>query len=189
MTPTDAWSCVPAARAYANRREPAVLPLRTKRKAEAQPRVAIRVTCRYDLSSSRVFNAWLDAEFAGSWLFATASQPMAHVEIDGRPGGSFCLIDRQAGKDIAYTGRYVEIIPHRDLVFTLSMAPHPDVITRVSVAIAPRVKGCVLSLVHKNVPHDHANYVEGRWTGILYGLGVTLDSLSPQQSTTMRSEP
>ena len=88
------------------------------------------------------------------------------------------MVDRQAGKDIAYTGRYVAIIPHRDLVFTLSMAPHSNVITRVTVAIAPRAKGCVLSLVHENVPQDQADYVEGRWTGILYGLGVTLDSLS-----------
>src|SRR4249920_3508239 len=110
MPPTNLWSCVPAARACANRVGPAVLPLRTKRKrAEAQPRVAIRVTRRYELSSSRVFNAWLDAECAGRWLFATASQPMAHVAIDGRAGGSFCLVDRQADKDIAYTGRYVEI--------------------------------------------------------------------------------
>jgi len=179
MPPTDLWSCVPAARAYANRVGPATLPLKTKRKrAEAQPRVAIRITRRYDLPPSRVFNAWLDAECAGRWLFATASQPMAHVEIDGRAGGSFCLVDRQAGKDIAYTGRYVEIIPHRELVFTLSMAPHSNVITRVTVAIAPRAKGCALSLLHENVPLDHANYVEGRWTGILYGLGVTLHSLS-----------
>ena len=31
-----------------------------------------------------------------------------------------------------------------DLVFTLSMAPHSNVITRVTVAIAPRAKGCTL---------------------------------------------
>jgi len=125
-----------------------------------------------------VFNAWLDAEFAGRWLFATASQPMAHVEIDGRAGGSFCLVERQGDRDIAYTGRYVEIVPDRNLAFTLSMAPHLNVVTRVRVAIAPRAKGCALSLVHENVPQGRANYVEGRWTGILYGLGVTLDSLS-----------
>ena len=103
---------------------------------------------------------------------------MAHVEIDGRAGGSFCLVERQGGKDIAYTGRYVEIVPDRDLAFTLSMAPHSNVITRVTVSIAPRAKGCALSLVHENVPQGRANYFEGRWTGILYGLGVTLDSLS-----------
>jgi uncharacterized protein YndB with AHSA1/START domain len=155
------------------------LPLWTKGiRSEAQPHVAIRVTHRYDVSSSRVFDAWLDAEVAGRWLFATASQPMAHVEIDGRAGGSFCFVDRQAGKDIAYTGQYVEIVPDRRLVFTLSMAPHSNVITRVTVAIAPRAKGCALSLAHENVPQGRANYVEGRWTGILYGLGVTLDLLS-----------
>jgi hypothetical protein len=33
-------------------------------------------------------------------------------------------------------------------------------------------------LVHENVPRDRASYLEERWTGILYGLGVTLDSAS-----------
>ena len=73
-------------------------------------------------------------------------------------------------------GEYVEIIPDRRLVFTLTMAPQPDVITRVAVAFAPVAKGCMLELTHENIPRPHAGYVEGRWTGILYGLGVTLDS-------------
>ena len=115
---------------------------------------------------------------------ACACEAMLHVagtgriEIDGRAGGSFRFVDRQAGETIEYTGRYVEIVPERRLVFTLSMEPHPNVITRVTVAIAPLAKGCVLKLTHDNVPRSHASYVEGRWTGILYGLGVTLDSIS-----------
>jgi len=28
------------------------------------------------------------------------------------------------------------------------------------------------------VPQEHASQIEGRWIGILYGLGVTLDSAS-----------
>jgi uncharacterized protein YndB with AHSA1/START domain len=111
-------------------------------------------------------------------LFATASQPMAHVEIDGRVGGSFCFVERQAGETARYMGQYVEIVPDRRLVFTLSMEPHPDVITQVTVAIAPLAKGCALKLTHENLPRAHASYVEGRWTGILYGLGMTLDSVS-----------
>ena len=162
-----------------NRIESAAAPRRNKeQRSEAQPHAAIRVTDRYDVPPARAFYAWLDPEVAGRWLFATASQPIADVEIDGLVGGSFCFVDRQAGETIEYTGRYVEIVPERRLVFTLSMEPHPNVITRVTVAIAPLAKGCVLKLTHDNVPRSQASYVEGRWTGILYGLGVTLDSIS-----------
>jgi uncharacterized protein YndB with AHSA1/START domain len=159
--------------------ESGAVPRRNKEKrSEAHPRAAISVTHRYGVPPARAFDAWLDPEVAGRWLFATASQPIAQVEIDRRIGGSFCFVDRQGGETIEYTGRYVEIVPDRRLVFTLSMDPHPNAITRVTIAIAPRAKGCVLTLTHENVPRSDANYVEGRWTGILYGLGVTLDSIS-----------
>ena len=39
-------------------------------------------------------------------------------------------------------------------------------------------KGCVLTLTHENVLHDNAEHIEDRWTGILYGLGVTLYTAS-----------
>jgi len=140
------------------------------------PRVTIRVKHLYGASPRRAFGAWLDPQIAGRWLFATASQPMANVEIDGRAGGSFCFVERRAGETARYMGQYVEIIPDRRLVFTLSMAPQADVITQVAVTIVPVAKGCMLDLTHENIPRPHAGYVKGRWTGILYGLGVTLDS-------------
>ncbi len=156
---------------------PATSPRHNKAaRSGVEPRVTIRVTHRYDASPTRAFGAWLDPQVAGRWLFATASQPMAGVEIDGRVDGAFCFAERRAGDTAKYVGRYVEIIPDRRLVFTLSMAPLPAVITRVAVSIAPVAKGCMLELTHENIPRPHADYVEGRWTGILYGLGVTLDS-------------
>jgi uncharacterized protein YndB with AHSA1/START domain len=177
--PPGEWTRAPGVRGRTNGVESAVLLRRNKEKrSDAQPRATIRVTQRYGVSPSRAFDAWLDPEVAGRWLFATASQPIADVQIDGRIGGSFCFVDRQVGETTQYTGRYVEIVPARRLVFTLSMEPHPNVITRVTVAIAPLAKGCVLKLTHENMPRSDANYVEGRWTGILYGLGVTLDSAS-----------
>jgi uncharacterized protein YndB with AHSA1/START domain len=136
------------------------------------------VTRRYGAPPARVFDAWLDPEVAGRWLFATASHPMADVEIDARVEGSFRFVDQRNGEINEYTGEYIEIVPHRRLVFTLSMEQRPRVITRVRVEIAPLKKGCELTLIHENVPQDHADHIEGRWTGILYGLGVTLDPAS-----------
>lgn len=146
--------------------------------SKAQQHGVICVASCYDAPSARVFDAWLDPEVAGQWLFATASRPMARAEIDARVEGSFRFMDRREGEIIEYTGEYIEIIPHRRLVFTLSMEKHLHVMTRVTVEIFPLNKGCELTLTHEKVPQEHASQIEGRWIGILYGLGVTLDSAS-----------
>ena len=140
------------------------------------PPVPIRVTSRFRAAPERVFNAWLDPNVARRWLFATASRPMQHVQIDARIEGSFHIAERRDGNGAGHTGEYVEIVPRRRLVFTLRTEEHPDVRTRVTVEIAALRSGSELTLIHENVPPEHANETEGRWTGILYGLGLTLAS-------------
>jgi uncharacterized protein YndB with AHSA1/START domain len=144
-------------------------------RSKAARRTAICVTRRFRAPPHRVFNAWLDPEVAGQWLFATASHPMARVEIDARVGGSFRFVDQRDGEITEHAGEYVEIVPYRRLAFSLSVEKRPHVITRVMVEIAPATNGCALALTHENVPPDCASRTQGRWTGILYGLGVTLD--------------
>ena len=137
---------------------------------------AIRISRRFRAPAEDVFDAWLDPRVAGKWLFATASRPMAKVSIDARVAGSFRLVDRGNGKPVAYSGEYVEILPPRRLAFTLSADHHPRVVTRVQVEIVPLKTGCDLTVTNENVPPHYASRTEARWTGILYGLGVTLDS-------------
>jgi hypothetical protein len=56
-------------------------------RSKTQRVTALRVTRRYGMRPTRVFAAWLDPAVAGRWLFATASRPLAHVQIDGRVEG------------------------------------------------------------------------------------------------------
>jgi uncharacterized protein YndB with AHSA1/START domain len=145
-------------------------------RSSTEPPAPIRVTSRFRAPPERVFNAWLDPAVAGKWLFATASRPMRHVRIDARVAGSFHIAEQRNGNGAGHTGEYVEIVPRRRLVFMLRAEEHPDVRTRVTVEIAPLKSGSELTLIHENVPPEHANETEGRWTGILYGLGLTLTS-------------
>lgn len=141
---------------------------------EAAPYVEVRVTQRFSAPADRVFNAWIDPAIAGKWLFATASHPIAHVEINARVGGSFRFEDRRQRGDEVQIGKYVEIVRPRRLVFTLSGRERRRNRTCVNVEIVPLGNGCELTLIHEGVsPHD-ASHTEGRWSGILYGLGVTL---------------
>jgi uncharacterized protein YndB with AHSA1/START domain len=143
--------------------------------AGASRRPAIRVSRRFTASPQRVFEAWLDPGIAGAWLFATASRPTQRVEIDARAGGAFRFVERHGGTIIEHAGEYLEIAPPRRLVFSLALERHPPVLTRVGVEIAPLATGCELVLTHENVPGERAEDTAARWTGILYGLGVTLD--------------
>ena len=148
----------------------------------AQRPAAIRITRRFAAPPEDVFDAWLEPEIAGQWLFATASRPMTHVEIDARVEGAFRFAEQRDGEVLEYTGEYIEIVPHRRLAFTLSMEDHWYVVTRVMVEIAALKTGCELTLVHEDVPSHYADYTEARWTGILYGLAVTLASRSLTQA-------
>ena len=147
------------------------------------PPVAIRVAQRFRAPPERVFHAWLEPELAGRWLFATASEPIADVDIDPRVGGAFRLAERRHGARVEHAGRYVEIVPHRRLVFTLAMADRPHIVTRVTAEISPLKTGCELALTHEDVPPDCAGETEARWTGVLYGLDETLNSL-PRRART-----
>jgi uncharacterized protein YndB with AHSA1/START domain len=140
----------------------------------------IRVTQRYGAAPERVFDAWLDPAIAGKWLFATATRPMSGVAIDARAGGSFRFEGRLHREDVVRTGRYVEIVRPRRLVFTLSGEKRPDRASRVNVDIVPLAAGCEVVVLHERVPLDCAHRTENRWTGMLYGLGETLGDRSRQ---------
>ncbi|HEY1327605.1 MAG TPA: SRPBCC domain-containing protein [Casimicrobiaceae bacterium] len=147
---------------------------RPARDAQPRHRAALRVVRRFDATPARVFDAWLDPALAQRWLFATATRPVACVEIDARVGGAFCFTEWHDGTLLAHAGRYLEIVPHRRLAFSLSSHMHADALTRVDVTIVPRRNGCTLTLMHADVPRARAQYTRARWTGILYGLGEYL---------------
>lgn len=153
-------------------------------------RAAIRLTRRYGAPPQRVFDAWLDPAVAHRWLFATATRPLAQAEIDPRVAGAFRLVDRRPGVTVEHTGRYLAIVPHRHLAFTLSSdGGRAGAPTRVTVDIAPLARGCELTLTHEDLPPGMADRAEARWTGILYGLGVTLDGGLPTPASRRRVDP
>src|SRR4030095_11424824 len=78
---------------------------------------AIRVTRHFALSPQHAFDAWVDPEIARRWLFATATRPIAQVDIDARAGGSFHFVDRHDDEVLDHCGRYMEIVRPTRLAF------------------------------------------------------------------------
>ncbi len=142
-----------------------------------EPRVTLRVAHRYAASAERVFDAWLDPELAGKWLFATATGRMVRAEIDARVGGSFNFTDRRDGVDVEHVGEYLEIDRPRRLVFTFGVPKYSPAMTRVSIDIVPLGSGCELTLTHEDVLPEWATQSEAGWGMLLDALAGTLGEM------------
>ena len=140
--------------------------------AAAAPRRTVRVSHRYDAAPADVFAAWLDARVAGRFLFATALRPMRDARVEPRIDGEFHFAETRGAP--AHTGRYIEIVPERRLVFTLHGPLQQRDTGRVRVEIEPRARGCALTVTHEGLPDSVATHARDRWRGILYGLDMTL---------------
>lgn len=141
------------------------------------PSLQARAARRFSASAERVFDAWLDPDNAGKWLFATPEGQMMRVEIDPRVGGRFVFVDRRDGEDFEHIGEYLEIDrPHR-LVFLFSLPKVSPDKTRVTIEIVPLGDGCELTLTHELHPDwaDHKKRSEEGWVKILQGLAATIE--------------
>jgi len=101
----------------------------------------VTVTHHFTASPERVFDAWLDPQTAGKWLFATPTGQMVRVEIDARVGGRFVIVDRRNGEDVEHTGEYLEIDRPRRLVFTFGVPKYSPLFTTVTIDIEPTPSG------------------------------------------------
>jgi uncharacterized protein YndB with AHSA1/START domain len=144
------------------------------KKKPAAARMTVRVVRRFDATAERVYDAWLDRENAGRWLFATPAGQMTVVEIDPRVGGAFTFIDRRDGEDIAHTGEYLELDRPRRLVFNFRVPKFSEEATRISIDIASPASGCDLTLLHEGVYAEYAARTEEGWKAILDGLSKVI---------------
>lgn len=141
------------------------------------PNIRVQVIQRFDASPERVFDAWLDPERIGTWMFGPAlrEEEIVRISVDPRVGGSFSFVVRRQGNEIDHIGNYLEIDRPRRLVFTWGIAPDPPE-SRVTVNIVPLNTGCELTLVHEMHPQwaEYADRTKDGWTKMLTMLNKTL---------------
>lgn len=137
-------------------------------------KASLRVSRRFDFPAEQVFDAWLDSEKAGKFLFRTPDGVMQRVEIDGRAGGKFNITERRGGEDAEHVGEYLEIDRPRRLVFTFGVPKYSKEMTVVTIGIVPDGKGCELSLLHEGVLPEWQDRTKEGWTKILQTLDTIL---------------
>jgi uncharacterized protein YndB with AHSA1/START domain len=135
----------------------------------SESKEAVRLTHRFSASAERVYDAFLDAEEARKFLFATSTGAIVRCEIDARVGGSFVIVDRRDGEDVLHTGTYQELERPRRIVFTLSVPKYSSHASKVTLVLEPLDKGCELTLTQeaKRERADTRQSASEGWLGIL----------------------
>lgn len=76
-----------------------------------------------DVKPELVWKAWTTAEYLMKW-FTPAPWKTVHCEIDLRPGGMFhTVMESPEGQRHPNTGCYLEVVPHRRLIWTGALLP------------------------------------------------------------------
>jgi uncharacterized protein YndB with AHSA1/START domain len=140
---------------------------------ERRPKYNVRVTRQFSDFPQRIFDAWLDSKIAGKWLFATAAGRIVCVEIDGRVGGWFYIVERRDGENVDHIGEYLELVRPRRLVFTLFAEKYSLQFERLTVVLQPLGSGCELDLTHKTRP-ELTSRVRRCWIEMLDRLAAML---------------
>jgi uncharacterized protein YndB with AHSA1/START domain len=132
-------------------------------------KVFVGVTHRFDASAERVYDAFLDPSQASKFMFATATGQIVRCDIDARVGGTFTIVDRRNGDDVAHTGTYVALERPRRIVFTLFVEKYSKDTATVTIGITRLGKGCEVTLTHetKATYAPFQDRVREGWTGIL----------------------
>jgi uncharacterized protein YndB with AHSA1/START domain len=144
----------------------------------AKKAVSAVVRRRFEAAPERVFDAWLNREMLGQWMWGpnVRDEEIVHLAVDARVGGGFSFMVERDGEEIDHVGKYLELERPRRLVFTW-MVVGEAVGSRVLVDIVPEGAGCVLTLTHELHP-DWADFVErseAAWATMLEILGEVLE--------------
>lgn len=136
------------------------------------------VTKRFAASAERVFDAWLDPDWLGRWMFGpnVRDERIVRLGVEPRVGGKFSFVVDRAGTQIDHVGEYLALDRPRLLVFTWATRDSLPETSRVIVEIVPLDGGCELTVTHVMAPawSAYAERAAGAWQKMLDVLAGAL---------------
>lgn len=132
----------------------------------------IRMERRVAAPPETVYAYLTDARLWARWQGASAL-------LDPRPGGAYQMRMRSG---LEAGGHFVELVPHRRVVFTWGWVGHPGLppgSSTVEIDLIPDGGATVLQLVHRDLPADEvANHTTG-WQHYLPRLALAAEGGDP----------
>jgi uncharacterized protein YndB with AHSA1/START domain len=127
----------------------------------------LRIKHRFEASAERVFDAFVDANRASKFLFATPTGQMVRAELEPRVGGALLFVERRGDQDVEHVGTVVELERPTRFAFDFRVPSVSPQSTRVTIEISPQGKACELTLSHDGVPPERCVASGDGWRKIL----------------------
>jgi len=143
-------------------------------------KVKVCVSRNFAAPAELVFDAWLNPESIGKWMFGPniRDEEVLHLKTDPRVGGKFSFLVRRQDMEIDHVGTYRQIDRPNRLVFTWGIAGESADESEVIIDIKPTDSGCELTLtqVMDSQWAEYADRTEAGWTKMLTTLDQSLGS-------------
>lgn len=131
----------------------------------------IKVTKTFGAPAEKIFDAWIDPEMIGQWMFGPElrEEEVVRLETDPEEGGTFSFVVRRDGEELNHLGRYLELDRPRRLVFTWGIESESEEESVVTIEITPAEGGCRLTLTHTLDPKwaEYADRTRESWSYML----------------------
>jgi len=115
------------------RRESEPIPMKNRTTVERKSEREIVVTRTINGPARIVFEAWTKPElFERWWVPKSFGLSLLSCELDVRVGGRYRLVFSHEGSEMAFYGRYLEVIPHARLVWTNEEGGDDGAVTTVT---------------------------------------------------------
>jgi len=98
--------------------------------------VRARISIDLDAEPTAVFGAWVDPPLMERWLFKSPANTL-DARTDPRTGGTFSIVEYDAGHVITHDGSYAIFEPPRRLSFSLAVPQHFAGLAQIDVTITP----------------------------------------------------
>jgi uncharacterized protein YndB with AHSA1/START domain len=142
-----------------------------------EPPVTVSVIQKFKVSPERVFDAWLDPQLIGQWMFGPnlRDEEIVSLSVDPKVGGAFSFVVRRQGQELDHIGEYLELMRPNYLSFTWGIKGASEG-SRVMVDIVSDGSGSKLILTHELDPQwiDFAERTKEGWTTMLKALTTLL---------------
>ncbi|MEM7429773.1 MAG: SRPBCC family protein [Pseudomonadota bacterium] len=141
-----------------------------------EPMLAIRKS--YKASAAAIFEAFTKPEALNQW-FGAYDRPVAS-SVDLTVGGAWSIeMEMPSGETATVSGKYLEIVPGKRLVYTWAWGGTPDRVSQVAIDLAEHGEETQLTLTHTKFYDEAARdgHHQG-WEACLKNLPDYLETLA-----------
>lgn len=141
---------------------------------QSDNRPKVEAIKEFNVSSRKVFDAWLDTEMLSRWMFGpdVRDEEIVRLTNDPKKGGTFSYVVRRDGEELDHKGTYREIDRPNRLVFTWGVNEEAGDESVVTIEIEPTDNGCRLTLTHELDPRwkEYTERTKRGWSTMLNKL-------------------